>query len=196
MDEVPCTVVTEDDLTAELAMIDENLMRSELSPAERAKGTARRKAIYLELHPETAPGGDRRGNQMDKLSTCSFADSTAAVIGKDARSVRRDAERGKRISEPALTLVSGTQLDAGKYLDTLKRVPKPEQVERVQRDLAARPAPPAPIDPDAAYRAWIEEGQRWLNRGSPEWQALARTNLSLAERARMMVRRKAIYEEK
>ena len=41
--EIACFVVDDDDLHAELAMIDENLCRAELSPADRAKQTARRK---------------------------------------------------------------------------------------------------------------------------------------------------------
>ena len=44
--EIASIVVDDDDLHAELAMIDENLCRAELSPADRAKQTARRKAIY------------------------------------------------------------------------------------------------------------------------------------------------------
>lgn len=66
-------------------MIDENLCRNELSPAERASQTARRKAIYLELHPETAHGGDRKSDQVDNLSTRSFAEETASATGKDER---------------------------------------------------------------------------------------------------------------
>lgn len=80
---------------------DENLCRAELSPADKARQTARRKAIYLELHPETAPvterGGPGRGKTTDNLSTVSFADATAAVTGSDARTVRRDAERGEKV---------------------------------------------------------------------------------------------------
>lgn len=92
-------------------MIDENLCRAELSPADRASQTARRKAIYLELHPKTGHGGDRRSDQVDNLSTRSFADVTAEAIGKDERTVRRDAERGEKVCEPALALVRGTALD-------------------------------------------------------------------------------------
>jgi ParB family chromosome partitioning protein len=50
LETVPCSVVEDDDLHAELAMIDENLCRAELSAADRAKQTARRKAIYEKLH--------------------------------------------------------------------------------------------------------------------------------------------------
>jgi hypothetical protein len=57
------------------------LCRAELSPADRAAQTARRKAIYLELHPETAQhvagGLARQGAADDNLS---FAAATAAVI--------------------------------------------------------------------------------------------------------------------
>ena len=56
--EIAAIVTDDDDLHAELAMIDENLVRAELSPADRAQQTARRKAIYLELHPETAHGAN------------------------------------------------------------------------------------------------------------------------------------------
>lgn len=48
-------------------MIDENLCRAEMSPAKRASQTARRKAIYIELHPETSHGGDRRSIKWQTL---------------------------------------------------------------------------------------------------------------------------------
>lgn len=83
-------------------MIDEKLCRAELSPADRAQQTARRKAIYVELHPETAHGGDCRFDQVANLSTRSFADETAEATGKDARTIRRDAERREKVSEEAL----------------------------------------------------------------------------------------------
>lgn len=90
-------------------MIDENLCRAELSPAERASQTARRKAIYLELHPETAQhvsgGLSRQGTASDNLS---FAVATAEAIGKNERTVQRDAERGEKVCDEALRLVRGT----------------------------------------------------------------------------------------
>lgn len=133
---VPCVVVDDDDLRAELAMIDENLCRAELSPADRASQTARRKAIYLELHPETAAGvagADARWNAADNLS---FASATAEATGKNERTVQRDAERGEKVTDEALNLVRGTALDTGTYLDKLKRIDPSEQVETVQRALS------------------------------------------------------------
>jgi len=47
---VECEVYEVDDLRAELMEIDENLARSELSPAEEAAHIARRKAIWDEMN--------------------------------------------------------------------------------------------------------------------------------------------------
>jgi ParB family chromosome partitioning protein len=42
---------------ARVAEIDENLIRADLTPSERAVHHAERKALYLKLHPETKHGG-------------------------------------------------------------------------------------------------------------------------------------------
>jgi len=136
--EVPCIVASEDDLHAELAMIDENLMRAELSPADRAKQTARRKALYLELHPETGRGGDRT-QQTDIVSVCSFAASTAAAVGKSERSIMRDASRGEQIAPDVLDAVRNTHLDSGAYLDRLRGLSPDDQRQRVEKALSQPP---------------------------------------------------------
>jgi len=82
----------------------------EPSPADRAAHTARRKAIYIELHPETGHGGDRRSDQVADFATRSFVSETAETSGKAERTVRLDAERGEKVHEEALRLVRGTAL--------------------------------------------------------------------------------------
>ncbi len=77
-----------------------------------------------------------QGNATDNLSTASFASETARLIGKDERTIRRDAERGEKVSTEALDIVRGTRLDTGIYLDRLKRLPANEQAESARRDLA------------------------------------------------------------
>lgn len=92
-------------------MIDENLCRAELSPSERARQTARRKAIYEELNPETKVGGApakaiggrasavAQGKDVANanLADASFTADTAAKTGQSERVVQRDAERGDKI---------------------------------------------------------------------------------------------------
>lgn len=136
--EVACEVVTDDDLHAELAMIDENLCRAELTPVDRARQTARRKAIYEELHRETKHGGNTGGpsGQFVHTDTESFTENTAKAIGKDQRTVRRDAERGGKVIEEVLDMIQGTKLDTGSYLDKLRKLPPNEQVHAAKRDLA------------------------------------------------------------
>lgn len=141
--EITAIEVTDDDLHAELAMIDENLCRAELSPSDRAKQTARRKAIYLELHPETAVGvsqaagmnaAQERGGQVVH-DVDRFDVATAKITGTDARSVRRDAERGEKIFEPVFDRIRGTKLDNGAFLDRIKNLSPSEQMTAVERDL-------------------------------------------------------------
>lgn len=136
LETVPCVVVDDDDLHAELAMIDENLCRAELSPSDRASQTARRKAIYEELHPETRHGENQWSRQVGESTVERFTSETATAIGKSERAVQRDAERGEKVCEEALNLVRGTALDTGSYLDKLKRIDTREQVETVQKALS------------------------------------------------------------
>jgi ParB-like chromosome segregation protein Spo0J len=136
--EIACDVVTDDDLHAELAMIDENLCRAELSPSDRARQTARRKAIYLELHPETAhgdAGAAARWNADAKLAPAFHAD-TAKATGNSERVVQRDAERGEKVLPEVMDLIRGTKLDTGAYLDKLKSMPGSEQFTAAKRDLS------------------------------------------------------------
>lgn len=84
---------------------------AELSPAERAAQTARRKAIYLELHPETAEhvaGGKGNATAANFATVPAFATATAEATGKAERTVRLDAERGEKVCDEALRLVRGT----------------------------------------------------------------------------------------
>ena len=141
--EIDAVVVDDDDLRAELAMIDENLCRAELSPSERAQQTARRKAIYVAIYPETEHGANAIGpcGQFGHTVDASFSANTAKATNQAERTVRRNAERGEKITPDAFSVVAGTALDKGTYLDRLKAVPTEAQVETTKRDLAASHQP-------------------------------------------------------
>ena len=55
-------------IIAELAEIDENLIRSQFTPAQEASAIFRRKAICEELHPETKRGENWKSDQVAKLA--------------------------------------------------------------------------------------------------------------------------------
>ena len=93
-----------------LAEIDENLIRRDLTAAQRAKLVARRKAAYEATHPEAKQGGDRRSTrQVGGLKKDSFVKDTAAKTGKPKRSVERDVTRAKALGAD-LDRVAGTSL--------------------------------------------------------------------------------------
>jgi hypothetical protein len=82
---------------AELIHTDENLIRANLSDAERILHVARRKELYEKLHPETKHGGDRRSararssSQNENLKA--FVADIAVKTGKGRSTVARGAVR-------------------------------------------------------------------------------------------------------
>lgn len=136
LETVPCIVADDDDLHAELAMIDENWARADLTPADRAIYANRRKAIYLQLHPETAHGGNQSpSGRFGHTEAPGFVKATADAVGRSERTIRRDAERGEKITEQALSMLRGTRLDNTTDLDKLKKVEAEKQEDWVKRRL-------------------------------------------------------------
>lgn len=93
---IPCSVLELSALDAELAEIDENLCRHELSTLERAECLARRKKLYEAKFPQAKHGGDRVSNaardQVAESAVCSFATDTATRTGTSERTVREDVQ--------------------------------------------------------------------------------------------------------
>lgn len=104
-----CNVCTLDALQTELAEIDENVVRTELSVIEYGELLERRKEIYESLHPETKAGqaqatGMNRAignNVSDKMSATlkSFAQDTADKLGVSPRTVERTVQMMNGLTE-------------------------------------------------------------------------------------------------
>jgi hypothetical protein len=111
---------------AELIQIDENLVRANLSDAERILHVARRKELYEKLHPETKHGGDRRSagarssSQNENLKA--FVADIAVKTGKGRSTVARDVTRAKKVA--VLDDIAGTCLDKGDEIDALGKLPE------------------------------------------------------------------------
>lgn len=188
--EVECDVVEDDDLHAELAMIDENLCRAELSPSDRASQTARRKAIYLELHPETARGVAGAEAKHGRASeNFSFASETAKTTGQSERIVQLHAERGEKVLPEVIAMIRGTKLDTGAYLDKLKKLPGSEQFRAAERDLSFaksqerkenKAANKSKIDADVKSRAAKEVAEIIAEHVPGEWWDAVKSNLYAA----------------
>jgi ParB family chromosome partitioning protein len=134
--EVDCFVVELDDLRAELAEIDENLMRAELSPAQEAAQIKRRKQIYEALHPQTkqggAPGAAGGGKKAKMADAATFAKATAEATGQSERTVRKKAAIAKNIEPDLLAKVEGTALDTTGNLEALAKKSPEEQRKLVE----------------------------------------------------------------
>ena len=134
---VPCIVIDLDDLHAELAEIDENLMRAGLTRAQEAAAISRRKAIYEHLHPETKAEAFKGNRHTRSLASenPAFTSATAATTGKSRRSVEIAVARGEALGED-LKVIAGTSLDKGVELDALARLPAGERQELIERAVA------------------------------------------------------------
>ena len=161
-------VQAEGHLEAELIEIDENLCRSELSVAQRAHYSKRRKEIWEALHPEPSVDyGREDGGENEQprqivapvakhghVQPKGFAASTAEVTGENVRQIQRNVARAEAIGDDLLRL-TGTSLDKGVELDALAKLPEPERKELIERAAAgevvtARVAPPPTPAPTEA----------------------------------------------
>lgn len=141
--EVDYTVSSLEGLRAELAEIDENFVRTDLSAIEYGDLLLRRKEIYEALHPETKNGGDRKSEKI-RTSKCrsdferSFVQDTAEKLGVGKRTVERQIQTAKNLTPEAKSIIrdSGakmTKKDAMK----LSRL-KPEQQKDAASQLATQ----------------------------------------------------------
>jgi len=196
--EIEANVVDLDDLDRQIAECDENLCGTQLSPSDRARFTKRRKDAYEAKHPEAKAGAIRAraaneamGHDVDDNVSPAFTSDTAEKTGKDMRTVQRDASRGEKISAAALAKVKNTDLDTGKYLDTLKALPVTEQIKKVQADLKRPPArkivrvADAPLDDDDARERQVAALMSAWNKASAEarQEFLARIDAPVFDRS-------------
>ena len=126
-------------LLAELAEVDENVVRKGLSAVEYSDLLLRRKEIYEALHPETKNGGDQKSEKI-RTSKCrsdsmkSFVQDTAEKLGVGRRTVERQIQTAKNLTTEAKDIIrdTGTKITKKDALK-LSRL-EPEQ----QRDAASQ----------------------------------------------------------
>lgn len=102
-DEIEVNIIDLSGLLAELAEIDENLIRNELHWLEIDKQLARRKVIFEELNPETkkgiagAIGKHKPANGIIPFAQKTFTKDTADKLGQSQSNVQKSVARGEKI---------------------------------------------------------------------------------------------------
>lgn len=141
-EKIDAIILEGDELHAQLAEIDENLMRSELTATQQAEHLQRRKEIWEAMR--------ERENKPDQLEQVSdgrkggrgkteFSSETAEVTGQSQPSINRATRRAREVCQQARDLIRNTKLDTGKYLDGLikQNLTDEQQVEQVKEALEA-----------------------------------------------------------
>lgn len=132
---IPAVILDFDDMKSEMATIDENLRRVELTTAQYAKQLKRRKELYEAMHPETkagkAPGKtDGKGGKTknDTMTVLPFAADTAAKTGKSRRTVERDIALADKLDDAAVeTLADHPVANSKTELKKLADLPADKQ---------------------------------------------------------------------
>ena len=140
IDLIPIRIIDCTALQAELAEIDENLIRNNGTELEQGISLARRKEIYLELHPETAKGvaganasNKSQGNASNANDIMSFASDTANKTHQSKRTTERKVSIGEKLGSIADEIKAAGIDDSQKDLIELAKLKDkaPEQVQAV-----------------------------------------------------------------
>ena len=130
--EIECTAIGMNTVQAELAEIDENIVRTKLNRQELCEQLLRRKEIYETLHPETRHGmrngQTAKNTNLATLETKSFAEDTAEKTGMSKRAVSRLLQIANNLTGDARRIVEAHNMTQDTALK-LSRLQHDEQVE-------------------------------------------------------------------
>lgn len=132
--EIAATILDLDRVDREIAEIDENLVRHDLTALERGRQLERRHDLYVQKHPETIRGtsggkAGGRGRQKIANDTVSFAIDAAKKTGMSKRSVQRSISIAKKIPVDVQAALAGSAI-AGSQGDLLAFASLPEDEQR------------------------------------------------------------------
>ena len=98
-------------LQARMIEIDENLLRHELNPLDRAVFLAERKRVYEELHPETKHGAQGgRGGKKNENATIAFSKDAADRTGLGQRTIETAVKIANGLSPEIRARLTGIEL--------------------------------------------------------------------------------------
>lgn len=175
--EIDAFVLALDPTDRELWEIDENLARSELTPAQIAEHMARRKVLWEKKSISVQVASKSQAGRPS-----GFASETARATGRDKSTITRAVARGEKIAPDVLQAVQGTKLDTGASLDKLAKLPAPEQ----RRAVSQVRLPDEPLNEFEATQKQVATLMAAWNKAGPEAreQFLARIDRPVFDRTR------------
>ena len=141
-EEIECNVCDIDSIRAELAEIDENVIRRNLTNTEVSGLLARRKKLYETLHPETIarnrPGHvNNHQSSSDNVSlepkVKSFVEDTAEKLGVSTRTIERHLWLAEHLAPEAAKILK----EMGKQQPSRSEVMKLARLEPDRQEEAA-----------------------------------------------------------
>ncbi len=189
--EIECIVSTLEGLQAELAEIDENFVRRDLSAVEFGDLLLRRKEIYETLHPETKAGlsqaaGMNRAmgnNVAEKMSATlkPFVEDTANKLGVTPRTIRRQIQAAKNLTPEAKELIRHADIPKETTLKLSRLAPKQQEeaaslivsgkiksIDEYLEGQAVTPAADSQFDPNIGEREQRKQLEQTLSDQEPE----------------------------
>lgn len=151
------------ELTARMMEIDENLIRHELNPLDRAAFLSERKAVYEAMHPDTRKGvAGGKARQGSATAMFAFADDAAEKTMLSPRTIQRAVQIYSKLSPDVRASIAGSDLahregdlfalsrltprDQTKVIGLMRRAKDPAQSVRVAIAIAQGHA--TTVDPD------------------------------------------------
>jgi ParB family chromosome partitioning protein len=182
IDRAECKILELSDAEARLAEIDENLMRRELTALDRAVFLAERKAVYEELHPETAHGKAPNGGKVANIATLRFTEDAAEKMGLSERTIQDAVALVANLTPEAIEALRDTQFASNAaQLKALSKLAPEQQNTCAKRiadgdftsvkewrvavgDLPQKPEPSNPRD------AWMVQMLKVWGEGKKKWR--------------------------
>ncbi|WP_299152021.1 ParB N-terminal domain-containing protein [uncultured Tateyamaria sp.] len=176
-----------DDDEADLVEVEENLLRRELTAAERAISMGIWDEAFRAKNPEYAHGGDRKSSDQDSkrqtLPHVSYREIMERKTGRSGRSNADDIALFKTLGVDALRSLSRSSIaDNMVQLKAIAKLDDPMQIERCADDIAegrygsvkdwriAIGDLDEPAKPLGAKAAWMEKQIAHWGEGKKAWR--------------------------
>jgi len=136
--DIDAYIMEGDELHAQLAEIDENLMRSELTQTQVGEHNKRRREIWAAMKEEEKTGGNdgstclSDGRSSGPQHEKGFAQETAESTGQTKQHVNKTISRVEKVCQEARDIIRGTKADTGAFLDQLAKMGDDDQVQTAQ----------------------------------------------------------------